>query len=119
MKKGMVSMQSMKTIVAKIKGMLPQKLPVGMTEFDKFADFIFTTYNLPALPSYKHAIAAQVMHLGPQTNYVAPRVFAKSIKKAMANQIAYEVIEKIRLDEKAAEEVKATETGTEIGRAHV
>lgn len=105
--KGHKYMNYLKLQVNRLKGLVPHKLPVGMTEFDKFTDFIFTTYDLPDLPSYKHAIAAQVMHLGPQVNYVAPRTFAKSIRKAMANQIAYEVIEKIRLEEKAKQEAES------------
>jgi hypothetical protein len=62
------------------------------------------------MPSYKQALASMIMHLGTTKFYAPKRFFALSIKKAMANQTAYEVIQQIREAEKPqppAEEAKA------------
>ncbi len=80
-------------------GFLPSRLPLGMTEFDDFCTSIFKTYSLPDLPSYRHAIASMVMHLGPTTANKPKWFFAKSVRKAMANQIAYENIQKLKKQE--------------------
>jgi hypothetical protein len=90
----------MRKIVLKLKKFLsfllsffPTTLPTGMAEFTAFCDSIIWTYDLPDLVSYRHAIASMVMHLGPTTISKPKRYFAISVKKAMANQIAYENIQ--------------------------
>ena len=88
--------------------LFPRPLPyIGMTDFDRYCDMIFNVYGLPDLPSYRQAIASMIMHLSPTTSYQAPFFFAKSVKKAMANQIAYEKIQQLKKEE--AEYLKKTE----------
>ena len=79
-----------------LRGFFPQKLPTGVLEFNQFCSNILDTYNLPHLPSYKHALASMIMHLGPTTLYKSPWFFAVSVKKSMANQTAYEMIQQIK-----------------------
>lgn len=45
-----------------------------------------------------------IMHLGSQTTFKSKYFFAKSIRKAMANQVAYEKIQEIKEEEKKSEE---------------
>lgn len=79
----------------------PSKLPTeNLDAFNAWVDKLFRVYELPNLPSYKHAIAAAVMHLPPTTSHVPNAFFAKTIRKAMASQLAYEVLMKIREDDK-------------------
>lgn len=73
---------------------------------------IFETYRLPDMPSYRQAIASLIMHLGPTTSKMSRKYFAISVKKAMANQVAYEVIDAIRAADKKAAEEKATKEVT-------
>jgi hypothetical protein len=96
--------------LAKVMGRLPNALPKGMWEFDNFAQQIFYTYDLPDLPSYRQAIATMIMHLPPQTDRVPLVYFAKSLRKSMANQIAYETIQQI----KEAEKSTAAETSEPV-----
>lgn len=70
-----------------------------MGEFETFCDSIFFTYDLPDLPSYRHAIASMIMHLGPTVAVKPKRFFALSVLKAMSNQIAYENIQKLKKQE--------------------
>lgn len=96
--------EKLKRLVGKALAFFPYKLPVGITEFNRFSDRIFFTYQLPNLPSYKQAIAASIMHLPTHTTRKSPRWFAIGIRKAMANQIAYEVIYEIKEREKKEKE---------------
>ena len=80
--------------------LFPTKLPTGTTQFDQFYKKIIDTYDLPDLPSYKNAVATMIMHLDPLTTSKSRVYFGRSIKKSMANQVAYEVIQQIRETEK-------------------
>lgn len=84
--------------------MVPTKLPIGLKEFDEYCVSIFKTYDLPDLPSYRNAIATMIMHIPPTVFYKPKHFFGVSVKKAMANQTAYEIIQQIREDEKKKEE---------------
>jgi len=83
------------------------QLPVGLSEFNAFCETIFTKYSLPDMPSYRNAVATMIMHLPQTEDKAALSFFAKSIRKAMANQVAYEVIQQIREDEKAKEKAQS------------
>lgn len=83
-------------------GNVAQKLPVGMTEFDVYWQKLVDVYGVPNLPSYKNAVASMIMHLPPNQFKAKPKFFFIGIRKAMANQVAYEVIQQIREQEKKA-----------------
>lgn len=89
-------MTILKKILCLVKGFFPMLLPSGGSEFEKFYSFVINTYNLPDLPSYKQAIATMIMHMPADQHKAAPRIFAKSVMKAMANQVAYDKIQEIR-----------------------
>ncbi len=108
----------MKSVLTRVKkqasrarGHFPSPLPVGMAEFDSFANSIFDAYNLPNMPSYRHAIATMIMHLPPTQSRVPKKYFAASIKKAQSNEVAYQVIQDSKAAEKAFNEAReATES---------
>ncbi len=91
-------------------GFIPQPLPKGHSEFDAFCDRLFDVYGLPSLPSYREAVATMILHLPPTTHRKSPRFFAKSIKKAMANQVAYSFLHPEK--SKELEEKKLTQAAT-------
>jgi hypothetical protein len=95
--------QKVQRFANKTLGLFPTKLPLGMTDFDRFCDSIFDTYELPNDPSYKHAIASMIMHLGPTVASKPKRFFALSVQKAMANQIAYQNIQLLKKNEATTE----------------
>lgn len=86
----------MKKQLNQLFGLFPSKLPTGVAEFKDWADSIFYTYDLPDMPSYRQALASMIMHLGPTVDRKPKLFFAKSVKKAQANQIAYEEIQKLK-----------------------
>jgi hypothetical protein len=106
-----LKLQQIKLKLQRLFGFVPVKLPVGLAEFNKFYEHLISVYNLPDLPSYRQAVATMIMHLPPTISKKAPVFFAASIKKAMANQVAYDVIQAIRESEKTKDE--ATPAGSD------
>lgn len=102
----------LKKLFSQLRGYFPSALPKGAKEFDVFIESILETYNLPDMPSYRHAVASMIMHLGPQTSTKSKIFFARSIRKAMSNQVAYEKIQELKDAEIAKakqEQLKADE----------
>ncbi|MBK8455593.1 MAG: hypothetical protein IPL34_20145 [Thiofilum sp.] len=98
----------------KLLDLFPVKLPTGATAFSAFCSRILSTHGLPDMPSYHHAIASMVMNLSPQTDRKAPYFFVKAVRKAMANQTAYDAIQKIREEEKQKELAPGASTNEAI-----
>lgn len=89
-------------------GFFPSRLPVGMTEFDAWAEKIASTYQLPTkdLESVKFTLASIVIHLGPSDDKKPNWFFVKQLRAASAKQIAgaafYEIKQKQKLLQEAA-----------------
>lgn len=98
--------QKLQKMIKKVIGMFPHKLPTGVKEFEVFIDKILTTYDLPHNASYKRAVATMIMHEGPLVTKKSLKHFADSIKKSMANQIAYEIIQRIKEEEQKQKELE-------------
>lgn len=97
----------LKKLLKKLIGYYPHKLPSGMTEFDAFVKKVFSIYQVEDGPSYRNAIATMIMHLPPTTDRTPLSFFGKSLKKAQANQTAYEIIQNIKKAEKEKQELEA------------
>lgn len=91
-----------------VRGFLPSRLPLTRDELITFCDRIIFVYGLPDFPSYKQLIATLIMHVEQKTVYKSYRYFAVACKRAMANEIAYQVIQDLKKEEaaKAAEKHK-------------
>lgn len=106
-----VSKKTFVRAAKRVVGLIPAKLPTGMTEFSRFAHSICDTYGFPQdNDSYTGAIATMIMHLGPQVTHKAPRYFAKAIIKSQANQTAYAVLQAAKEAEKKKEPTEVTST---------
>lgn len=93
---------ALKKYFALLRAHLPSTLPhQNKDEFEAWLTTLFALFNLPDSPNYRQAVAASVMQL-PATQSKMPKAyFARVIRKSMANQIAYWVIEEVRaLDKK-------------------
>lgn len=88
----------------KIKHLWPEKIPISQDELNQLISEVICAEDVPNDPTYHHAIAAAVMHLGPVTHRKARRFFAKSIRRSIANQVAFNKIEALRDEAKALEE---------------
>lgn len=74
----------------------PSELPTGTTAFEAYTKHILDTYELPSTPGYRGAIFTMILHLPATKNYCSKRFFAKSVKKSMSNQVAYELLRKAK-----------------------
>lgn len=102
----------------KLRGAFPSPLPVGVTEFQSWADTIIDTYTLPTQDrdSVHYALATMILHLGPTVAYKSNWYFVLSIHSACAKQVAGATFQdiKIRQQQAAAKPtvVTVTDTGT-------
>lgn len=94
-------MQTSKRWISWVRSFLPSKLPTGMTDLELFIDSILTTYQLPENDTFRGAVCTMILHLAPDSTWKPKRHFAKAILKSMANQVAYEQMQ--RYKEKAKE----------------
>lgn len=92
--------QKAKKFLIRTRGIFPHALPIGKTDWDKFVSEILIAYDIPDFPSYRQAIATEVMHLPKGTYKKSLNYFAKTIRRYQANQIAYESIDEIKQLEK-------------------
>lgn len=98
------AIKQIKKTINKVTGYLPTSLPLGMTEFKSWSDSIIETYDLPDNDSSRWALAVMISHLDP-TTAVKPKIyFSLSVKKSMANQIAFAVMEGLKAKQKAEQE---------------
>ncbi len=97
-------MSPFKKFVTRLKHLFPSVLPLNMDEMNVFIEDIITANSLPNDKSYHHAISGAIMHLGPVTSHKSKRWFAKSVRKAIANQVAYQKIKSLQDEEKKAME---------------
>lgn len=99
--------EGIKKIIKQIRGRFPSALPQTKDGFHAFIDSILDIYDLPDMPSYRHAIASMVLHLDPLAIKKPKYYFAASVKKAMANQIAYDIIQDINSAQKKSETIES------------
>lgn len=88
-------------VINLVVGLIPTRLPQGLTQFEVWANGIITTYNLPSNDSVRFSLATMVMHLGPTTAFKPKFYFALSIWKASANQVVYQVIQDLKAKQDA------------------
>ena len=107
-----------KRYFAILKGFIPGRLPVGVTEFDAWAQSILDTYPMPTsdLTSLKFTLASIIMHLGPQKAYVSKFYFYLTINAAAAKQVAGHTFYTLKKQqEDAAKAATATVVPNEAG----
>lgn len=90
----------------KARGFFPSALPVGLTEFNEWADSVADTYDLPTQDrdSVHYALATMILHLGPTVAYKSDWYFVLSIRSACAKQVAGATFQDIKARQKAAEQ---------------
>lgn len=101
--------EKLKKLWTKFVFMFPHQLPVGEMAFIDYCDKLFLTYDLPNLASYHHAVATMIMNQSPVTDSIPPCMFAKSIRKAMANEVAWARLQALKEEQKAQEKAHREE----------
>lgn len=110
--------QKFTQFINRLRGFFPSATPVGITEFDQWAQSIIDTYK-PAADdvSVKFALCAMLMRLGPTEAYKPKRYFALALHKGAASQIANGVMYEIKtkqaeLEKQAQEAAKKSAEAT-------
>jgi hypothetical protein len=107
----------MKRIIAKIKrnyallrAFFPTTLPQGMTEFNEFADSIIDLYDFPKdNDGYINMIATMIQHFDRTVHATSKYNFSRLMRKAVANEVAYYVIQDLKLKKKKENEAKVVD----------
>ena len=96
-------MARLKFILRYILSFLPETLPVGLTEFERWADEVHMLSGLPIDQNSAHAsLANMVLHIGPRksdqrpTDRLSKQWFVHALRKGAANQVASYVFHTIK-----------------------
>lgn len=97
-----------------IRSLLPARLPQTDSAVKALAEDICSIGSFPSNDSMIQAIATQVMHAPQDASYVCKRHFIVAIRRAIANQAAYNVLAEIKERHKNAQQeaAKASEANT-------
>lgn len=106
-------------ILKLIRNLFPSKLPVGMTEFETWAEDIVSTYGFDRSSqldrSYRFILASNITTL-TQTSASKPKhYFSQVIKAASAKEIAGGVMYKVKQEQSA--EVKAIQEAAALKKS--
>ena len=89
-------------MLKRLMSYFPTKLPVGVTEFDKWADSILDLSGRYAKEDdMKWALANMVIHADSKFGALPKNYFVNRLRKAAANQIASNVFQTIKLKQEA------------------
>lgn len=89
----------------------PTAVPMGVSDFNDWADSIINLYGFPNNDSVRFALATIIMHLGPTAAYKSKHYFAVTIKAAAAKQVAGQVFQDLKAKQQAKQEAdKAAQT---------
>lgn len=98
----------MQKLLAKMLIRVPRRLPVGLTEFNNFADrVIMLAGQFADTDSMRFAIATAVIHADASKGRVADKFFVDRLVKSAANQVASYVFQEVK--QKQAEMLQAAE----------
>ena len=88
-------MRRIKLVFKYLLSYLPETLPVGLTEFEAWADEVHRLSGLPTSQESTHqALANMILHVGPRkgdqrpTDQLSKQWFVHALRKGAANQIA-------------------------------
>lgn len=104
-------------LIRRFLALFPSKLPIGMTEFYRWADDVIDLSGLPHNDSTVFSLATMILHLKATEAYKSKQYFILTIKKGAANQIAAGVMQELKDKQlaKAAEENAAKAAAIEAG----
>lgn len=72
---------------------VPRRLPEFADQYAAWEAQICQVGNFPLNDSFRHAIATQVLHLPPHIHYKSQQYFINNLRRSMANQTAFGVIQ--------------------------
>lgn len=102
-------------LIKRLLSYFPTPLPVGLSQFNTWADSIIElSGDYADRDSMTFAIASMVIHLPAGTASVPKNFFVKSLRKSAANQVASQVFQDIKSKQaEAMAKLKAEDTAKE------
>lgn len=92
----------MKLLLKRILSYFPTPLPVGLTQFDTWADSIIELSGEYAdRDSMRFAIASMVIHSDANRGSVPKNSFVRKLRKSAANQVASQVFQDVKAKQEA------------------
>lgn len=80
-----------------VRSYFPSRLPVGLTEFNAWADEIIDlTGQIADSESMKFVICTSIMHLPATAASVPKQFFVKTLRKTAANQVGGYIFQEIK-----------------------
>jgi hypothetical protein len=102
-----------------LNSFIPEKLPQGMSEFNRWVDEISYLSGLPLNDKLRKVISQLIISLPPQMAYVKKRYIVTTIQKAAANQVAFEnlklISEKESVQQCNEQQEKSEKTDSRVG----
>ena len=85
-------------LAKKVMGLLPTRLPNGLTEFHKWADSFAEIYDLPTIDqdSIRYVLASKIIHLSETSAFKSKHYFYLILKAAAAKQVASAAFQEIK-----------------------
>lgn len=111
----------MKRIVLLLLSFIPRHLPVGMSEFETWAQRILSqTGKFADEDSMKFALASILIHADARHGSLPDKYFTDRLRKSAANQVSSQVFQNIKAKQaeelaKQQQEATAQETTTQDG----
>lgn len=108
----------LKALAASVRVRLPQRLPRTPEAFMSWSEAILTQAGLPVNDSTRQALAAMLQNIvGAEELAVPPRRFIIALKRAVLNQLAFQMLQEIRERAKEAREKAESEaTASQVVR---
>lgn len=98
----------------RIRCRFPSRLPNGVEEFKAFVDDIAELSGLPNNEKLQSVISSFILSLHPTTDAIPKLLMAQQLRKAAANQVAFEMLD--RLKEKQNEGSPVGEASSPVGQ---
>lgn len=96
-------------VVKMLRALFATKLPETPAEHESWASEIIKLGKFPDNDSFRHALATQILHLPPNILKQSKMWFVKNLKRSIANQTAFQVIQQTKGKDGSQE--KSTEAG--------
>ncbi len=104
-------MKRISKLIKRLLSYLPTKLPVGVSQFESFADSIIELSGPYAdIDSMRFAIASMIIHADHKQASLPKNYFVTRLRKSAANQIASQIFQDIKTRQEQALKTKAEET---------
>lgn len=89
-------------------------LPTSREELEAFINNLIGLFCLPNTDQTRGMICQEIMHMGRTVSKAPLSIFAAAVKKQLANDAAYPMIEELRAKLKAEAVAKQVETAPEV-----